>query len=186
LRAHGEPLEVPPFGEDGGEEAEIAGIYTVGPDGQPWRIGMAMGNEFSDHVYEKKNYLNLASSKLRPCSLGPELGIDPRFQPAVPGEVTIERGGKVLWTRTIATGEEEMCHSLANIEHHLFKFDHHRRPGDVHVHFFGAHSLSFGQGIELEDGDMMQVVFDGFGRALRNPLRRLGGEPTMVRVEPLR
>lgn len=186
LRAHGEPLDIPCFAEDGGEEAEIAGIYTIGPDGQPWRIGMAMGNEFSDHVYEKKNYLNLASSKLRTCSLGPELVVDPLFQPAVPGEVTIERDDKVLWTRTIATGEEEMCHSLANIEHHLFKFDQHRRPGDVHVHFFGAHSLSFGQGIELADGDMMQVVFDGFGRALRNPLRRLGGEQSMLRVEPLR
>jgi hypothetical protein len=41
----------------------------------------------------------------------------------------------------------------------------------VHVHFFGAHSLSFGDGFELEDGDWMEVRFDGFGRALRNPIR---------------
>jgi len=63
-----------------------------------------------------------------------------------------------------------MCHSLANMEHHHFKFEGHRQPGDLHVHFFGAHSLSFGDGIELKDGDWTEVRFDGFGRALRNPV----------------
>jgi len=73
LRAHGEPLDIPAYAEDGGEEAEVAGIYVIGQDGQPYRIGLAPGNEFSDHQFEKKNYLNLAASKLRTCSLGPEL-----------------------------------------------------------------------------------------------------------------
>jgi len=41
----------------------------------------------------------------------------------------------------------------------------------VHVHFFGAHSLSFGNGVVLHDGDWMVVRYDGFGRALRNPVR---------------
>ena len=52
---------------------------------------MAAGNEFSDHQFEKKNYLYLASSKLRTCAIGPELVLDPDFD-RVPGEVTIERG----------------------------------------------------------------------------------------------
>jgi len=60
LRAHGEPLDLPGFAEDGGEEAEIAGVYVIGPDGLPYRVGMAIGNEFSDHLFERKNYLNLA------------------------------------------------------------------------------------------------------------------------------
>jgi hypothetical protein len=80
LRAHGEPLEVPSYAEDGGEEAEIAGIYLIAADGTPRRVGMAGGNEFSDHRFEKKNYLNLAGSKLRTCALGPELVVDPEFQ----------------------------------------------------------------------------------------------------------
>ena len=63
-----------------------------------------------------------------------------------------------------------MCHSLANIEHHHFKFEGHRRPGDLHVHYFGAHSLSYGDGVTLDDGDVMVIQFDGFGRALRNPV----------------
>jgi hypothetical protein len=184
LRAHGEPIEVPTFAEDGGEEAEIAGIYFIDTNGNPRRIGMAIGNEFSDHKFEKKNYLNLAGSKLRNCSLGPEIVIDPEFK-SVPGKVKIERAGKIMWSQEILTGEDEMCHSLANIEHHHFKFEPHRRPGDLHVHYFGACSLSFGAGVQLADGDKMIVEFDGFGRALCNPLRVARGEATLVAVKSL-
>jgi hypothetical protein len=170
LRAHGEPLVVPGYAEDGGEEAEIAGVYVVDSDGRPRRIGMAAGNEFSDHKFEKHNYLNLAGSKLRNCALGPELVVDPDFD-RVPGQARIERGGQVLWEREIATGEREMCHSVANIEHHHFKFEAHRRPGDVHVHYYGAHSLSFADEVLLAEGDVMAIQFGGFGRALRNPIK---------------
>jgi hypothetical protein len=169
LRAPFAPLDVPPYAEDGGEEAELAGIYIVDSEGMPHRIGMATGNEFSDHKFEKRNYLNLAGSKLRTCSLGPELVVGGDFK-AITGEVRIERDGKTLWQKAIETGEENMCHSLANMEHHHFKFEGHRQPGDLHVHFFGAHSLSFGDGVELKDGDWTEVRFDGFGRALRNPV----------------
>jgi hypothetical protein len=170
LRAPFEPLLVPAYAEDGGEEAELAGIYIVGEDGLPYRIGMATGNEFSDHLFEKRNYLNLAGSKLRMCSLGPELVVGGIFQ-SVTGQVRIQRGDETIWSKAVATGEENMCHSLANLEHHHFKFEGHRQPGDVHVHFFGAHSLSFGDGIALQDGDWMEVQYQGFGRALRNPIQ---------------
>ena len=184
LRAHNEPLDVPTYAEDGGEEAEIAGIYFIGADSQPRRIGMAVGNEFSDHKFEKRNYLNLAGSKIRNCSLGPELVIDPEFN-SVSGTVKIERAGNILWSKEIATGENEMCHSLANLEHHHFKFATHRRPGDVHVHYFGACALSFGDGVQLADGDEMEITFVGFGRALRNPLRVARHEATLVTVKSL-
>jgi hypothetical protein len=184
LRAHGEPLVVPSHAEDGGEEAEIAGIYLVDPDGQPRRIGMAVGNEFSDHKFEKRNYLNLAGSKIRTCALGPELVVDPELN-SVPGKVTIRREGKDFWSKEICTGEVEMCHSLQNIEHHHFKFATHRRAGDVHVHYFGACSLSFGAGVQLADGDFMEIQFDGFGRALENPISIPKDPPQLVRVNPL-
>jgi hypothetical protein len=183
LRAHGEPLVVPRFAEDGGEEGEIAGVYVIDPDGAPCRVGMVAGNEFSDHLYERRNYLHLAASKLRTSAIGPELVLTPRFD-SVPGEVWIERGGQRLWHRAVASGETEMSHSLGNMEHHHFKFDAHRRPGDVHVHFFGAHSLSFGAGVTLRDGDVMSIRFDGFGRALRNIVRvdRTADEPILIRA----
>jgi hypothetical protein len=184
LRAHNEPLDVPPYAEDGGEEPEIAGIYIVDAKGSPRRIGMAAGNEFSDHVFEKKNYLYLASSKLRSCALGPELAIDPDFS-LVRGEVAIEREGDTIWRKAIQSGESAMCHSLANMEHHHFKFEAHRRPGDLHVHFFGADAFSFGEGIRLADGDVMQVGWDGFGRPLRNRVRVLAGKDALVAVRPV-
>jgi hypothetical protein len=142
---------------------------------------MAMANEFSDHVIEKQNYLYLAHSKLRNCSLGPELLVEPDFS-AVPGTVSIERGGDIVWSKAIATGEAKMSHSLANLEHHHFKYEAHRRPGDVHVHFFGADAFSFGAGVPLRDNDMMVVAFEGFGRPLRNPIRLDRTNPQLVPV----
>jgi hypothetical protein len=184
LRAHGEPLDMPSYAEDGGEEAEIAGIYVIGPNGQPYRIGMAAGNEFSDHQFEKKNYLNLAGSKLRTCALGPELVVDPKFE-SIAVTIKIERNGDLLWSKAFRSGEAEMCHSLDNIEHHHFKFEAHRRPGDVHVHFFGTDCLSFSDGIRLQEGDVMEVAPESFGRPLRNPLRVIAGVAPLIQVLPL-
>jgi len=180
------PLTVPSHAEDGGEEAEMAGIYIIDAQGTPFRIGMCAGNEFSDHEFERRNYLYLAASKLRTCSIGPELVIGGNFE-AVKGEVALERNGQQLWRKAIETGEENMSHSLANLEHHHFKFAGHRRPGHVHVHFFGAHSLSYGEGIKLNSGDWMQVHFEGYGRALRNPIQSESKEENgLIRVQPLR
>jgi hypothetical protein len=184
LRAHGDALEIPPYAEDGGEEAEVAGVYLVGPNGQPYRLGLATGNEFSDHQFEKKNYLNLAGSKLRTCSIGPELVVDPVFE-SVPVGITIERNGAHFWSKTFKTGSAEMCHSLENIEHHHFKYEAHRRKGDVHVHFFGTDCLSFSDNIRLQDGDVMQVSVEGYGRPLRNPVRVITPTPTLVSVTSL-
>jgi hypothetical protein len=184
LRGHGEALVVPEYAEDGGEEAEIAGVYVIDAAGVPRRVGMTIGNEFSDHRFERTNYLNLAGSKLRPSAIGPELVLCPTFA-SVQGEVSIERSGTRLWSRPIASGEAEMSHSLGNLEHHHFKFELHRRPGDVHVHFFGAHSLSFGDGITLIDGDIVAIRFDGFGRPLRNIIRVPEGDARLIQVRSL-
>jgi hypothetical protein len=78
-----------------------------------------------------------------------------------------------------------MCHSLQNIEHHHFKFETHRRPGDVHVHYFGACSLSFGAGVQLAGGDVMQIQFEGFGRPLRNPLATDKSPAQLVTTKPI-
>ena len=66
---------MPAFAEDGGEESEVVGLYVIGDQGEPWRVGFALGNEYSDHKLERQNYLYLAHSKLRQCSFGPELFI---------------------------------------------------------------------------------------------------------------
>lgn len=179
------PLRIPGYAEDGGEEAEIAAIYIIADNGVPYRIGMTTGNEFSDHVFERRNYLNLAGSKLRMCSIGPELVIDADFRD-VAGSVRLLRDDAVLWKKQIRTGEDNMCHSLANLEHHHFKFEGHRQPGTIHVHFMGADALSFGEGIRLQTGDVAEIQFEGFGRALRNTIMTEPRSAKPVRVQRIR
>jgi hypothetical protein len=184
LRAHGEPLEIPHFGNDGGEEPEVAGIYIVDKNGKPWRIGLTTGNEFSDHVMEKKNYLYLAPSKLRSCAIGPELVLTADFED-VKGTVSITRGGNLIWSKEIQTGEKNMAHSLSNLEHHHFKYPGHRIPMQAHIHFFGADAFSFGDKIQLQEGDIMNVEWRGLGRTLKNPLTFSKEEERIVSVAPI-
>jgi hypothetical protein len=184
LRGHGDALEIPAYADDGGEEPEIAGVYVIDTAGNPRRVGLTIGNEFSDHVLERRNYLYLAASKLRSCAVGPELVVDIDFD-HVRGEVAIERDGQTLWTRAIRSGESAMSHSTSNLEHHHFKFEGHRRPGDVHLHFFGADAFSFAAGIVLQDGDVICVQFAGFGRALRNPVVIDRSVPQLVEARAL-
>ncbi|PAU73885.1 AraD1 family protein [Halomonas salipaludis] len=163
-------LPSPAFAEDAGEEPELAGLYLVGDDGTPWRVGYALGNEFSDHVTERFNYLWLAHSKLRACSVGPELLVG-ELPAHLEGVSRIVRDGETLWQKPFLTGEANMAHSLANLEHHHFKYPNFRRPGDVHVHFFGTATLSFADDIQTRDGDRFEIELSAFGRPLRNPLR---------------
>jgi hypothetical protein len=178
LRAHGQSLLQPDFADDGGEEPEVAAIYVVDDGCQPWRVGFATGNEFSDHTMERKNYLYLAHSKLRECAIGPELAVTSDFQDLA-GTVRILRGEQTVWNQSIQSGEENMAHSLANLEFHHFKYAEHRLPGQVHVHFLGAAAFSFGADIKLAGGDVMEVSWPQLGRPLRNTLRLDAREPTV-------
>jgi hypothetical protein len=181
--APGQPLELPGFAGDGGEEAEIVGLYVIGDDGSPLRVGFALGNEYSDHVTERKNYLYLAHSKLRACAFGPELRLG-ALPGDVKGTVRILRDGKELWRAEFASGEANMSHSIANLEHHHFKYRRFRRPGDAHCHFFGTGTLSYAAGVTAAPGDVFEIAAPEFGRPLLNPLGKRG-EESLVRVRQL-
>ncbi|PTT29549.1 AraD1 family protein [Pseudomonas sp. HMWF021] len=163
----GEAFPLPPFAEDAGEEPEMAGLYVIGHAGKPYRLGFAVGNEFSDHVMERKNYLYLAHSKLRSCSYGPELRTGELPQ-HLAGTSRILRDGEVLWQNEFLSGEANMCHSLANLEYHHFKYRQFLRPGDVHIHFFGTATLSFADGIRTQPGDRFEISQAEFGAPLVN------------------
>jgi len=175
-----QPLEMPAFSQDGGEEPELAGIYLIGPDGTPHRLGLCLANEFSDHVTERHNYLWLAHSKLRPAALGPELLVGEPPED-IRGISRIRRGDALLWEKPFLSGEANMSHSLANLEHHHFKYALFRRPGDVHVHFFGTATLSFSDGIRTEPGDVFEIEASPFTLPLRNPLARADGTSVVVK-----
>jgi len=176
------PIPSPAFAQDAGEEPEMAGIYVIGKDGTPFRVGFALGNEFSDHVTERVNYLYLAHSKLRWCSYGPEirLGDLPRN---VSGMSRIKRDGKVIWEKPFLSGEDNMSHTIANLEHHHFKYRLFRHPGDVHVHMFGTATLSFADGVRTQPGDVFEIEEAQFGLPLRNSVAWDASET--VTVKPL-
>jgi len=179
LVAPGKPIISPAFALDHGEEPELAGIYIVADDGRPFRVGFALANEFSDHVTERMNYLYLAHSKLRPTSFGPEIRIGEPIAD-VNGMSRIKRNGEVVWERPFLSGEKNMSHSFANLEYHHFKYPLFRIPGDVHVHMFGTATLSFADGICVQEHDELEIYVDEFGLPLRNPI--LVAEPEEVSI----
>jgi hypothetical protein len=182
IAAPGAPLVSPPFADDAGEEPEVAGIYVIAEDGTPLRIGFALCNEFSDHVMERQNYLWLAHSKLRPCGLGPELLLGD-LPESVEGVSRIRRGGETIFEKPFLTGEANMSHTIENLEAHHFKYAHFRRPGDVHVHSFGTATVSFAEGMKLQEGDVFEIESPLFGLPQINSLT-VGGTG-FVRVRPV-
>ena len=185
LRAFGEALDVPDFALDGGEEPELVGCYIIDPAGVPRRLGFALGNEWSDHATENINYLYLAPSKLRPCAVGPELVIDCDFR-HIDLQCTVSRNGDVIYdSGPLLSGEDHMCHSLANCEDHHFKYPQHRVPGDVHLHYFGTSRLSHStREWKYADGDEITVSASEFSGSLINTVRRnVHADTTPVAVE---
>jgi hypothetical protein len=169
LRGHRDALEIPAFALDGGEEPEIVGCYIVDAAGQPRRLGLALGNEWSDHATEAISYLHLAPSKLRTCAIGPTLITDCDFQD-VALRCTVDREGRTIYdSGELRTGEKWMCHSLRNLEDHHFKYAQHRRPGDIHLHFFGTSKLSHKtRDWRFQAGDEMRIESPVFSAALVN------------------
>jgi len=179
--APGSALPSPSFALDGGEEPEIAGFYLIGEDGAVHRIGYTLANEFSDHVTEKQNYLYLAHSKLRPASFGPELLVG-ELPAHIEGHSKIERNGNTLWGKDFLSGEDNMSHSFRNLEHHHFKYDLFRQPGDLHVHMFGTATLSFADSVAAQPGDVFEISSQTFGLPLRNALAIEEAPDTQVNV----
>ncbi len=165
--APGAPFPSPDFAEDAGEEPELTGLYIIDGQGQPYRIGFAIGNEFSDHIVERKNYLYLAHSKLRFCSFGPELFIG-SLPANLIGISRIRREGRIIWEKEFLSGQDNMCHTIENLEYHHFKYNQFLRPGDVHVHFFGTATLSFADGVRTQLGDTFEISLPDFGEPLIN------------------
>ncbi len=181
--APGGPLPIPGFGLTGGEEPEVVGLYIIDGEGAPRRIGFCLGNEFSDHTIEAQNYLYLAHSKLRACSMGPEL-LTGELPQDIKGRSRVLRAGAVIFEDHALLGEANMSHSIANLEHHHFKYGNFRRPGDLHAHYFGAAVLSFSAGVKTQIGDEFVIEAMEFGKPLRNTLAA-SGDGGLVVVKPM-
>src|SRR3546814_8566817 len=75
-----------------------------------------------------------------------------------------------------------MSHAIRNLEHHHFKYPGFRRPGDVHVHFFGTATLSFSEGVQTQSGDVFEIEAAPFTMPVRNPIGAAAGFDTTVRT----
>ena len=101
------------------------------------------------------------------CAIGGEL-LTGALPADIRGTSRIRRGNAVAWEKPFLSGEDNMSHAIANLEAHHFKYPLFRRPGDVHVHFFGTATLSFSDGFKTAAG---RRVRDRGSRRSRLPLR---------------
>lgn len=85
----------------------------------------------------------------------------------------ILRGGQAIWGKPFLTDENNMSHSIVNLEHHHFEHRQFCRPGQVHVHIFGTATLSFADGIVPKEGNVFEISAEAFPLPLRNPLRMM-------------
>ena len=182
LKGPNDLLEIPDFSLDGGEEPEIVGCYLIDSEGNPVRLGFTLGNEFSDHETEQINYLYLAHSKMRNCSIGPELDTRLEFKD-ISINCDVERdGGKIYKSGPIKSGEEYMSHSLSNMEYHHFKYDIHRLPGDLHLHYFGTSQLSYStRDWKFNTGDKIIISSNEFEGSLKNEVKKVNSKDFNIR-----
>ena len=92
------------------------------------------------------------------------------------------RGNALVWDKPFLSGEENMSHTIANLEAHHFKYGLFRRPGDVHVHYFGTATLSFSEGVKTQTGDIFEIEADAFLLPLRNPLGAMAKDEVTVKA----
>ncbi|HBY08149.1 MAG TPA: hypothetical protein DEH22_10320, partial [Chloroflexi bacterium] len=93
--------------------------------------------------------------------------------------------GKTLWQETFLTGEDHMAYTIASLEHHHFKYEMFRKPGDVHCHFFGTATLSRNAGVVTQPGDLFEISATEFGRPLRNTMAQDVDQESPMQVKVL-
>jgi hypothetical protein len=88
----------------------------------------------------------------------------------------------VIWEKPFLSGEANMSHSIANLEHHHFKYELFRNPGDIHVHFFGTATLSFSDDVATQEGDVFEIAAAPFTLPLANGLTRADAVAVAVKA----
>ena len=101
-----------------------------------------------------------------------------RFEQA---KAALDSGKHVMLEKPFLSGEANMSHTIANLEHHNFKYDIFRQPGDLHVHFFGTATLSFSEGIKTEPGDVFEISAAPFKLPLVNRLTVAADTPVTIK-----
>ena len=80
----------------------------------------------------------------------------------------VEVGSFAGAARKLNRATSVVSYTIANLEAHHFKYRLFRRPGDVHLHYFGTATLSFSEGVRTQKGDVLEIQSEAFGLPLRN------------------
>ena len=92
----------------------------------------------------------------------------------------VDTGSFAAAGRKLNRAVSVISYGIANLEAHHFKYDLFRRPGDIHVHFFGTATLSFAEGVTTREGDVFDIEAAPFTLPLRNPLATAAAAPVTV------
>lgn len=160
-----------------GDAAGIAGVYVIGPEGAPYRVGFVLANAFSDHPPHRQDNVRWDHARLHQASFGPELLVGP-LPGAIGGRSRLRRDDETVAEVQFEPGMQSMSLSIATLERDLFGFYARRRPGDVRIHIFGTVSLPVAEGFALVHGDVFETEAAPFGLPLWNPLSAPAGALT--------
>lgn len=170
----GAPVVRPGVADEIGDEAGFAGVYVIGPDGAPHRVGFVLANAFSDLPGQSPDGVAPGPFKLWQASFGPELLVGP-LPGGFGGTSRIRRGPAIVVEMPLQTGGENMTQSIAALERDLFGSDMRLSAGDVHIHIFGTARLSFADGSAPGEDDVFETEAAPFGLPLWNPLSAAAG-----------
>ena len=108
-----------PYGEDGGEEAEIAGVYIIDARRTPVAHRHVQRQRILRPSVREAELSQSGQLEASHVFARPGAGRRPDFE-SVAGKVAIERDGAIVWSKDIITGEANMCSQPA--EHRASSF----------------------------------------------------------------
>lgn len=183
LKTIGQSLRIPNNAVRVTEEAEVVLIFVTDGTGAPHYIGFTFGNDVTDMGQIKRNPAHLSYAKLCDCAIAPTLflAVPPR---EVDGRAAIVRAGETLWEAGFKTGTTALFHPIEQTMEHLWSNPATRVPGITHYVFLGADRNSFDAGVQVLDGDRMDLIFDSHGVALSNPITRFSAPPAPIGQAP--
>jgi hypothetical protein len=171
----GRPLPCPQFAEQNAPTPQLAGIFVIAEDGTPCRVGFALAHPLTDLALRAGPASGHA--QLRASAVGPELVLG-ELPEAISATARVVRGESTVGSWPLVLAPSAAAIAEATQAH--FRYDMHRRPGDVHFHFFGQPAGS--DAVPAEIGDLCELEAPAFGHLLRSPLSRVASFMPPVRV----
>ena len=121
-RRRATPLAMPAFALDGGEEPEIAGIYLIGADGTPLPPRLRARQRVLRPRHRAAELPLARPFQAAPCAPRPGAAGRRRCPPTCAAPAASAAAARWSGRSRSSSGEANMSHSIANLEHHHFKY----------------------------------------------------------------